>query len=203
MGRWSDIDEVTDVHALLERLKTSKACPRVLAMAPKLEAMLAIWKPGEEKQQPPSTITGVAPWAQPTAPQEPWAANAALRARLQARERAASSRDPRGVPDPRIRSGRPPRAPSSLNPVSEGSASVPQPLPAFDASTEANNPTDWEDDDTVAPWAEFSEERQAQRLAELEAFNAKTPPTSPSTVAKSPTTPSTIGSPESKGGFSP
>jgi hypothetical protein len=107
------------------------------------------------------------------------------------------------VPDPRIRSGRPPRAPSSLNPVSEGSASVPQPLPAFDASTEANNPTDWEDDDTVAPWAEFSEERQAQRLAELEAFNAKTPPTSPSTVAKSPTTPSTIGSPESKGGFSP
>ena len=203
LGRWSDIDEVTDVHALLERLKKSKACPRVLAMAPKLEAMLAIWKPGEEKQQPPSTITGVAPWAQPTAPQEPWAANAALRARLQARERAASSRDPRGVPDPRIRSGRPPRAPSSLNPVSEGSASVPQPLPAFDASTEANNPTDWEDDDTVAPWAEFSEERQAQRLAELEAFNAKTPPTSPSTVAKSPTTPSTIGSPESKGGFSP
>ena len=83
--------------------------------------------------------------------------------------------------------------------MSEGSASVPQPLPAFDASTEANNPTDWEDDDTVAPWAEFSEERQAQRLAELEAFNAKTPPTSPSTVAKSPTTPSTIGSPESKG----
>ena len=82
LGRWSDIDEVTDVHALLERLKTSKACPRVLAMAPKLEAMLAIWKPGEEKQQPPSTITGVAPWAQPTAPQEPWAANAALRARL-------------------------------------------------------------------------------------------------------------------------
>ena len=113
LGRWSDIDEVTDVHALLERLKTSKACPRVLAMAPKLEAMLAIWKPGEEKQQPPSTIPG------------------------------------------------------------------------------------------VAPWAEFSEERQAQRLAELEAFNAKTPPTSPSTVAKSPTTPSTIGSPESKGGFSP
>ena len=66
LGRWSDIDEVTDVHALLERLKTSKACPRVLALAPKLEAMLAIWKPGEEKQQPPSTITGVAPWAQPT-----------------------------------------------------------------------------------------------------------------------------------------
>ena len=87
--------------------------------------------------------------------------------------------------------------------MGEADLAIPEPLPAFDADTAANNPTDWEDDDTVAPWAEFSEERQAQRLAELEAFNAKTPPTSPSTVAKSPTTPSTIGSPESKGGFSP
>jgi hypothetical protein len=183
MDRWPDVDEVTDVSALLERLKESKACPRVLELNHKLQALLAIWQPGVEPQ--PAHRPVVAPWAQPPAPQEPWAASAALRARLAARDRT-NQRDPRGVPDPRLKTGRPPRAPSSLHPVTEGAAADQPPLPAFDAATAAANPTDWEDDDTVAPWAEFSAEQQAQRLADLEVFNAKTPPTSPSTVGGSP-----------------
>ena len=110
--------------------------------------------------QPPVTTTGVAPWGRE---------NAALHARLD----AAGKRDPRGVPNPRISAGRPPRPPPSLAAVGESEAAIPQPLPAFDASTAASHPTDWEDDDTVAPWAEFSDEAQAARLAELEAFNAE------------------------------
>ena len=82
--------------------------------------------------QPPATMTGVAPWSKP---------NAALHARLD----AAGKRDPRGVPNPRIKSGRPPRPPPSLGVVGEAETPVPQPLPAFDANTAANNPTDWED----------------------------------------------------------
>ena len=36
-------------------------------------------------------------------------------------------------------------------------------------------PTEFEDDDTVAPWADFTPENQAAKLAELEAFNARIP----------------------------
>lgn len=81
--------------------------------------------------------------------------------------------DPRGVPNPRLRSGRPPRPPPKIDPIGEEDEAEPTPLPAFDADTAANNPTDWEDDDTVAPWAEFSQEAQAAKLAELDAFNAE------------------------------
>ena len=104
--------------------------------------------------QPPATTTGVAPWGRPVA------------------GAAAGTRDPRGVPNPRLKSGRPPRPPARLSAVGEAELAIPEPLPAFDATTAANNPTDWEDDDTVAPWAEFTAEAQAAKLAELEAFNA-------------------------------
>ena len=36
-------------------------------------------------------------------------------------------------------------------------------------------PTEFEDDDTVAPWADFTPENQAAKLAELEAFNSRIP----------------------------
>ena len=36
-------------------------------------------------------------------------------------------------------------------------------------------PTEFEDDDTVAPWADFTPENQAAKFAELEAFNARIP----------------------------
>ena len=64
-------------------------------------------------------------------------------------------------------------------------------------------PTEFEDDDTVAPWADFTPENQAAKLAELEAFNSRIPAPDASAMPPPPQTPPRRRGPPPPGALTP